>query len=163
MFQNSPDQTQWFHLYRVQKVFPIMFVLFACGDAEVEGAASKVLDLRIFSTDHSMMGGSWWVKNEDKNGKFATRSDFTKFLDLRAKFIIANATKRGIDEIEIVDSSHEELALAVSLDENLRNNMEAIAPTLFPKLARNLIRQLHVNQSGHDFMELSDWSTRNED
>lgn len=140
-----------------------MFVLFSCGDAEVEGVRSQVLDLRLISTDLTMMGGSWWVKTEGANGKHATRSDIIKFLELQAKFQIANATKRSIEEIEMVDSSHEELALTVSLDANFKSNLEAIMPTLFPKLARNLIKNLAVNHTGLEFQELPDWPTRSGD
>jgi hypothetical protein len=162
MFQSSADQTQWFHLFRVQKVFPTIYILFACGEAEVEGTPSQVLDIRIISRDQSMMGGSWWVRKEGKNGKRLTRADITKFLELHAKFQVAGATKRGIDEIELIESSHEELALAASLDDTLKSNLETVMPTIFSKLARNLIKDLSVNQTGFDFEELPDWSTRNE-
>jgi hypothetical protein len=162
MFQSSADQTQWFHLFRIQKVFPTIYILFACGDAEVEGVPSQVLDLRIISRDQSVAGGSWWVKKEGKNGKRLTRADITKFLELHAKFQIASATKRGIDEIEMIESSQEELALAVSLDDSLESNLEIVMPTLFSKLARNLIKELKQNHTGFEFEELADWSTRNE-
>jgi hypothetical protein len=162
MFQCSADQTQWFHLFRVQKAFPTIYILFACGDAEVEGVPSQVLDLRIISRDQSAAGGSWWVKKEGKTGKCLTRADISKFLELQAKFQIANSTKRGIDEIELIESSHDELALAVSIDDGLKNNLESIRPTIFSKLARNLIMELKQNQTGFEFEELPDWLTRNE-
>jgi hypothetical protein len=79
---------------------------------------------------------------------------------MHAKFSIANATKRGVDEIELVESSRDELVMAASLDEGLRNKLAAVAPTLFPKLARNLINELNVNQTGLEFEELPDWPTR---
>ena len=161
MFQISPDQTQWFHLYRVQKVCPITFVLFACDEGNVHGSTSRLLDLRILAADQNTMGGSWSVKSSDAHGKPATRADCTKFLELHAKFIIANTAKRGVDEIELVESSRDELAMAASLDENLRTKLHSIAPTLSPKLARNLINELGVNRSGLEFEELPDWQTRN--
>ena len=162
MFQSSADQTQWFHLFRAQKVFPTIYILFACADAEVEGAPAQVLDIRIISRDQSMLGGSWWVKKEGKNGKRLTRADITKFLELHAKFQIANATKRAIDEIEMIETSHEELALAASLDDSLKANLGTVMPTIFCKLARNLIKDIDVDQTGFQFEELADWSTRNE-
>lgn len=163
MFQISPDQTQWFHLYRVQKVFPITFVLFACKEENDKGHASRLLDLRILSNDQNIMGGSWCVKSEANHGKQVTRADCTKFLELHAKFSIAKAMKRGVDEIELVESSREELALAASLDDDLRNKLAAVVSTLFPKLARNLINELNVNQTGLEFEELPEWPTRNVD
>jgi len=163
MFHCSSDQTQWFHLYRVQKVFPTMFVLFACGDAEVNGDASFVLDLRIIAAGNAMLGGSWWVRKIGRNGHHASRADLAKFLSQRAKMTVAYATKQSVDEIEMIDSSHEELALVVSLDDELRSNLEAVVPTLFPKLARTMIQQLPTNHSGNEFEELPDWPTRHED
>jgi aspartokinase-like uncharacterized kinase len=163
MFQISPDQTQWFHLYRVQKAYPITFVLFACEEETVHGTTSWLLDLRILSTDQNIMGGSWCVKSDSDNRKLASRADCTKFLELQAKFSIATTTKRGFDEIELIESSREELALAASLDENLRKSLEAVAPTIVPKLARNLIYELGVNQTGLVFEELPDWPSRNGD
>ena len=163
MFQISPDQTQWFHLYRVQKVFPITFILFACEEVNDRGNSSRLLDLRILSHEQNTLGGSWCVKSDGNHGKHATRADCTKFLELHAKFSIANATKQGIDEIEFVESSRDELAMAASLDDKFRENLEAVAPTLFPKLARTLIQEVSVNQTGLEFEELPDWPTRNAD
>lgn len=162
MFQISADQTQWFHLFRVLKVFPTLYVLSACAEAEVEDMPAQVLDLRIISSDPNMIGGSWWVKREGKNGKQLTRADIAKFLDLRAKFEIANVMQRGIDEIEMVETSPEELALAVSLDEGLKNSLEIVVPTIFSKLVRSFIKDISVNQTGFDFEEIPDWSTRAE-
>jgi hypothetical protein len=163
MFQISPDQTQWFHLYRVQKVFPTTFVLFTCQEVNDMENSSRWLDLRILSNDQNTIGGSWCVKSGSYHGKQVSRADCTKFLELHAKFSIANATKRGVDEIDLVESSRDELAMAASLDEGLRNKLAAVAPTLFPKLARNLINELNVNQTGLEFEELPDWPTRNVD
>lgn len=163
MFQISPDQTQWFHLYRVQKVFPITFVLFACQEVNDQGNSSRLLDLRILSNDQKIMGGSWCVRSEGNQVKQVTRADCTKFLELYAKFSIANLTKRGVDEIELMESSRDELAMAAALDDNLRNKLAAVVPTLFPKLARNLINELSENQTGLEFEELPEWSTRNVD
>ena len=161
MFQITPDQTQWFHLYRVQKVYPITFVLFACDEAHAQGTSSRLLDLRIVSGEPNVTGGSWCVKDDGKQGKPLNRADCAKFLELYARFSIAHATRRGIDEIEFVESSREELAMAASLDDNFKRNLEAMAPTLLPKLARNMIRELGVNQTGFEFEELPDWPTRN--
>ena len=163
MFQISPDQTQWFHLYRVQKVFPITFVLFACEEVNDRGNLSRLLDLRVLSNDQNLMGGSWRAKNDGIHGKHATRADCAKVLELHAKFSIANATKRGVDEIEFVESSREELAMAASLDDKFRKNLEAVAPTLIPKMARTLIKEVSLNQTGLEFEELPDWPTRNAD
>jgi len=163
MFQISPDQTQWFHLYRVQKVCPITFVLFACDEASVQGNPSRLLDLRILSSNQNITGGSWSVKSSDAHGKQATRADCTKFLELHAKFSIASATNRGVDEIELIESSRDELAMAATLDENLRAKLEAVAPTLSAKLARNLLNELSVNRTGLEFEEIPDWQTRNAD
>lgn len=139
-----------------------MFVLFACGDAEVEGTPALVLDLRIISRNQNMIGGSWWVKREGEHGKLTTRADITKFLELKAKFQIADATRRGIDEIELIESSQEELAMAASFDDQLQSSLDAVRPTIFSKLARSFIRDLNVNRTGHDFMELPDWTARAE-
>jgi hypothetical protein len=161
MFQISADQTQWFHLYRVQELFPITFVLFACDESNGQGTNARLLDLRILSTDQTIMGGSWCVRSDNGNGKQATRADCTKFLELQAKFSIATTTRRGVDEIELMESSREELAMVATLDDNFRNNLEAVAPTLFSKLARNLFSEISVNQTGLEFEELPDWPTRN--
>lgn len=161
MFQISPDQTQWFHLYRVQKTFPITFVIFACEEVTVDSVSSWMLDLRIMCAEQNIMGGSWRVRTEDDNGKQVTRADCTKFLELHARFSIANTTKRGFDEIELIESSRDELALAASFDASLRNILEAVAPTLAARLARNLIYELGVNQTGIEFEELTDWPARN--
>jgi len=160
MFHCSADQTQWFHLYRVQKIFPTMFVLFACGEADVNGEPSMVLDLRIISAAYEMMGGSWWIKKVGGNGHHATRADLTKFLGQHAKISVAYATKRSVDDIDMVDSSHEELAMMVSYDGLLKNRFEAVEPTLFARLARKLVREVSLNQSATEFEELTDWPTR---
>jgi hypothetical protein len=163
MFQISADQTEWFHLYRVQKFFPLTFVLFACQEVNDLENSSRLLDLRILSNDQNIMGSSWRVKGDGTHVKQVSRADCTKFLEVYAKFFIANTTKRGIDEIELVESSRDELAMATLFDENLRNKFEAIAPTLFPKLVRNMINELSLNQTGLEFEELAEWPTRNVD
>lgn len=160
MFHISPDQTQWFHLYRVQKLHPITFVLFACQEVNQLNNSSRLLDLRIISNEQDIMGGSWCVKGDGFHGKQVTRADCTKFLELYAKFTLANSIRRGVDEIELVESSREELALAAALDENLRGKLAATGPTLLPKLARNLFAELHVSQTGLDIEDLPDWPTR---
>ena len=163
MFQISADQTEWFHLYRVQKFFPMTFVLFSCQEINDRENTSRLLDLRILSNDQDIMGSSWRVKGDANHAKQVSRADCTKFLEVYAKFFIANTTKRGIDEIELVESSRDELAMAVLFDENLRSKFEAVAPTLFPKLARNMINELSVNQTGLEFEELPEWPARNVD
>lgn len=164
MFKTSPDQTQWLHLYRVKKTSPVNFVLFCSGEIIENGVTTRFLDLRIVSSGQNTLGGSWCERrtNDDRR-KQLNRSDYTKFLDLRAKYFIANAIARGIDEIDLEESSEEELTLAVSLDETLRNNLVAIAPTLFPKLARDLIINLDVQQTDGVFEEIHDWAARNMD
>jgi len=109
------------------------------------------------------MGRSWHAKSTGKGGKPSTRADCAKFLELHAKFSIAYATQRGVDEIEFVEPSREELAMAAALDDELRKNLEAIAPTLLPKLARELLKEISMNQTGLEFEELPDWPTRNAD
>lgn len=161
MFQISPDQTQWFHLYRVQKVYPVTFVLFACEETTTQGDSSRMLDLRIVSNDQNILGGSWCVKSEAPHTKQVSRADCTKFLELHAKFYIANAIQKAFDEIELIESSREELSTAASLDGNFKNNLEAVAATFYPKLARNLIRDINVNHTGIEYEELLDWPTRN--
>ena len=42
MFNISADQTQWFHLYRVQKTYPMMFVLFCSAEVNDNGNISNV-------------------------------------------------------------------------------------------------------------------------
>jgi hypothetical protein len=163
MFLISGDQSQWVHLYRVQRVYPIMFVIFCCGEAEVEGVPAQVVDLRIISKEQAMTGNSWWVRKENSSGKMTTRADITKFLELHARFQVASATKRCIDDVEMIESSNDELALAISIDEELRVNLESIMPTLFSKMARNLIKDLNINKTGIEFGELSDWTTRNQE
>ena len=137
-----------------------MFVLFACGEADVNGEPSMVLDLRIISAAHEMMGGSWWVKKIGRNGHHATRADLTKFLSQHAKIAVAYATKRSVDEIEMVDSSHEELAMMVSYDVPLRVKFETVEPTIFARLARKLVKEVHLHLSALEFEELADWPTR---
>jgi hypothetical protein len=162
MFQISADQSQWIHLYRVQHVFPPIYIFFACGDGVAEDAPVQVLDLRIVSRDITMTGGSWWVKRQGKTGKLTTRADITKFLELQAKFQIANVTKRGIDDVDMVESSHDELVLAIALDGAFKKNLMAAVPTIFSKLARNLIRELTEDMTDLEFQELADWPTRTE-
>jgi hypothetical protein len=161
MFQISQDQTQWFHLYRVQKVFPVTFVLLACEEVNDQGVSSRLLDLRVLSSGQDVMGRSWRMNGACKDGKPCTRADCAKFLELHAKFSIANATKRGVDEIEFVESSREELAMAALFDEEFRKHLEAVAPTLFPRLAREMIQEVSATQTGLEFEELPDWPTRN--
>lgn len=156
------DQSQWVHLYRVQKYFPVLYIVLASCDAEVGGIPSLVLDLRIVSREQSMLGGSWWVKKEGEEGKTTNRGDITKFLEQQAKFQVGNVTKRCLDETEFVECSLEELTFAASVDKNLKANLDAMMPTIFSKLARDLIRELGVNKSGHEFVELPDWPTRTE-
>jgi hypothetical protein len=119
-----------------------------------------MLDLRIVSSDQNILGGSWCVKSGTQAKQFS-RADCTKFLELHAKFYIANAIQKAFDEIELVESSREELSMAASLDGNFRNNLEAVAVTLYPRLARNLVADLSLNHSGFEFEELLDWPTRN--
>jgi len=164
MFQISQDQTQWFHLYRVQKVFPITFVLLACAEVtDQRGAPSRLLDLRILCNGQNIIGRSWRMNGIGRDGKPCTRADCAKFLELQAKFSIANSTKRGVDEIEFVESSREELAMAAMFDEDFRRNLEAVAPTLFPRLARALVQDVSVNQTGLEFEDLPDWPERHAD
>ena len=163
MFQISQDQTQWFHLYRVQKVFPVTFILLACEEVNDQGISSRMLDLRVLSSDQNIMGRSWRMSGAGKDGKPCTRADCAKFLELHAKFSIANATRRGVDEIEFVESSHDELAMAALFDDEFRKNLGLVSPTLFPRLARELIQEVSVNQTGLEFEELPDWPTRNLD
>ena len=161
MFQISVDQTQWVHLYRVLKVYPTTFVLFTCEEVHDQGNSYRILDLRILPDEQNFMGRSWCVKSVGKDGKLATRADCAKFLELHAKFSISNAIQRGIDEIELIESSRDELAMAAQLDDKFRANLEAVVPTLFSKLARTLVKDASMNQSGLDYEELPDWPTRN--
>jgi len=161
MFQISPDQAQWFHLHRVKKVSPVTFVLFACEEVKLEDGPARLFDLRILSNDENIMGNSWCLRSNGPDPKTHTRADCVKFLELYAKFSIANARNRGFDEIEFVDSSREELAMAAALDPVFKRNLEAVAPTLYPKLARSLIHEVSVHQAWHDFEELPDWPARN--
>jgi len=163
MFHISPDQTQWFHLYRVQKVYPVTFVLFACQEMSEQGISSRLLDLRIICNDQTIMGNSWTVKSDGYHGKQVTRADCTKWLELYAKLSLSNSIRRGIDEIELVESSREELSLAAELDENLRTRLVAVVPTLISKLARSLMSDLSVSHAGLEIVELTDWPTRNPD
>ena len=163
MFQISVDQTQWVHLYRVLKVYPTTFVLFTCEEVHDQGNVYRILDLRILPDEQNSMGGSWCVKSHGKDGKASTRADCAKFLELHAKFAISNATRRGIDEIELVESSRDELSMAAVLDEKFRVNLEAVAPTLYPKMARNLIKEISLSQTGLDYDVLTDWPDRNPD
>jgi len=163
MFQISQDQTQWFHLYRVQKVFPITFVLLACAEVSDQGTPSRLLDLRILSSGQNIIGHSWRMNGIGRDGKPCTRADCAKFLELQAKFSIANSTQRGVDEIEFVESSREELAMAALFDEEFRRHLEAVAPTLFPRLARVLIQEVSVNQTGLEYEDLPDWPDRKMD
>jgi len=144
-------------------VFPITFVLLACEEASEHGNTSRLLDLRILSNDPNIMGRSWCVKGAGKDGKPLTRADCVKFLEMHAKFSIANAMKRGVDEIEFIESSGDELAMAASFDEQFRANLQFITPTLAPKLARTLVQEASVNQIGLEFEELADWPARNAD
>jgi len=98
-----------------------------------------------------------------RDGKPCTRADCAKFLELQAKFSIANSTQRGVDEIEFVESSREELAMAALFDEEFRRHLEAVAPTLFPRLARVLIQEVSVNQTGLEYEDLPDWPDRKMD
>lgn len=161
MFQISPDQSQWYHLYRVQKFSPIMFVLFTCEEINDYGNSCRILDLRIFCNNQETMGGSWRIRDARDHSKQVNRAECTKFLELRAKFAIANATLKGVDEVELVESSREELALAVSLDETLREKLGGISLTLFPRMAREMIASIHLNQSSLEIEDLLDWPTRN--
>ena len=160
MFQISPDQTQWFHLYRVQKVHPITFVLFTCLEVNEQGNPARYLDLRIVSSEQEIMGGSWCIKSDPHFAKQVTRADCAKFLELYAKFTLANAIRRGIDEIELIESSREELSLAAALDEVLHRKLESVGPTLIAKLARNLMSDLRISQAGLEIAEMPDWPTR---
>jgi hypothetical protein len=163
MFSISADQTQWFHLYRVQKAYPTMFVLFCSAEVNESGSSSKYLDLRIVSGTPNIMGNSWCVRSQNDYRMQVNRADCTKFLELRARFLIATAMARGIDQVELIESSRDELALAISLDETLRNNFAAIAPTLYPKMARDLINGLGVDHTGLVYEEMPDWASRNMD
>ena len=138
-----------------------MFVLFCSEEVNELGNTSRFLDLRILSSNFATMGGSWCVRSGVDHRKQVNRADCTKFLELRAKFYIAAATLRGVDEVELAESSQDELALAISLDETLRNNLAAVTPTLLPKMARDLIAGLSVNHSGILFEEMPDWPERN--
>ena len=159
MFQISPDQTQWFHLYRVQKISPVIFVILCCEEINEPGNSYRILDLRTVTGPRETAGGSWCVRSGDHR-KMVNRAECTKFLELRAKYFIAAATMRGVDEIEMVEASHDELALATSLDESLRQNVAAVTPTLYSRLARNMINNLASYQTGIEFEELTDWRTR---
>jgi hypothetical protein len=161
MFSISADQAQWFHLYRVQKTFPTMFVILCAEEINSTGNSTKYLDLRIISTGQTIMGNSWCVKSGNDYRKQVNRADCTKFLELRAKHMIAATMSRGIDQVELTESSQEEAALAMSFDETLRSNFAAIATTLYSKMARDLVASLEVNHTGIVFEEMSDWPTRN--
>jgi len=158
MFQISADQTQWFHLYRVVKISPLTFVIFCCEEVNEAGNSYRLLDLRVVSNGNTN-GASWCARSTGI--KVITRAECTKFLELRAKFLIATTLMRSVDEVELMEASNEELALASSLDEALRNNITAVAPTLVCRLARNVIVNLGVNKSGVEFEELTDWTARN--
>lgn len=159
MFQISADQTQWFHLYRVLKISPITFVIFCCEEVNEHGNATRLLDLRIVSNGSDVTGGSWCARSTGI--KLVTRAECTKFLELRAKFMIATSLARSLDEIELVEASGEELMLATSLDEALQYNVAAVVPTLLSRLARSVLGNLGVNQTGVVFDEMPDWRTRN--
>ncbi|MCE0496606.1 MAG: hypothetical protein LV481_01480 [Methylacidiphilales bacterium] len=163
MLQVSPDQTQWFHLYRVKAVYPITFVLLACEESNAPDNLYRLLELRILCNDEIMAGGSWCVRSNGKDVRNYSRADAAKFLEQHAKFAIASAVQRGLDEIEFIESSREELAVVASLDERFRKNLEAVVPTLLPKYARFLIKEATVNQTGLEFEELPDWRNREAD
>ena len=153
MFHISPDQTQWFHLYRVQKTSPVMFVLFCCEEVNEAGNSSRFLDLRIVSSGFNTMGGSWCVEEWRPENREPRRLHEVPGT-AGGNFISRPPRSTVSMKLNWRSRPRKNWHWLRSIDETLRNNLMALAPTLLPKMARDLIVGLGVNQSGIEFEDL---------